>query len=48
MKYVIMYVSDQSNTQKMCDEVILENGGMLRLVPYKNQKGYHKESKKVY
>ena len=37
---VIMHVPDQYKTQEMCDNVILENGGMLRFIPecYKNQK----------
>ena len=38
--YLITHVHDQFETQRMCDKVILENGGTLKSVPdcYKNQK----------
>ena len=38
--YLITHVYDQFETQRMCDKVILENGGTLKSVPdcYKNQK----------
>lgn len=28
-----MYVPDRSKTKEMCDQVIIENGGMLRFIP---------------
>ena len=37
--YLLRYVVDQYETQKMCDEAILENKEILKSVPncYKNQ-----------
>ena len=39
LPFVIRYVPDQYKTQKMCDKVVLENGGKLKSVPdcYENQ-----------
>ena len=38
--FVISYVPDQYEIHEMCDNVILENGGMVITVPncYKNKK----------
>ena len=38
--FVIRYVTNQYNTQKMCDKVILENGGAINFVAdcYENEK----------
>ena len=30
----LRYVSDQYNTEQMCDKTILENGEILKSVPY--------------
>ena len=40
MPFVLRYVPDPYNNEGMCDEVILENDGMLKFVPdcYKNQR----------
>ena len=41
LTFVIIYDPDQYKTQEKCDNAILENGGMLRLIIancYKNQK----------
>ena len=39
LQFVTMYFPDWFQTQEICGEVILENGGMLRLNPdcYKNE-----------
>ena len=31
--FVVRYVPDQYKTQEMCDEAILETGGILKPVP---------------
>ena len=33
MPFVLRYVPDPHNNEGMCDEVILENDGMLKFVP---------------
>ena len=40
LSFVIIYVSDQYKTQKICNKVITENFGVLKFIPdyYRNQK----------
>ena len=44
LPFVIRYVPGEYKTHEMCDKVILENGGTLKLVPdwHKNQKMCYK------